>query len=93
MADSEAKKSGSSDAFASCVVDHHALVNKEEAYPDVYLHVDEKNVQTAHYYVLKSSPYSFCRFRGSIPSSLEFPPTSPSFPLSPDLGTLFQLNF
>lgn len=55
MAEGEAKKSGSSEAFASCVVDHHALVNKEEAFPDVFLHVDEKSVQTAHYYVLKST--------------------------------------
>jgi len=53
MAEGESRKAGSSEAFANCVVDHHALVNREDAGPDVYLHVDEKNVQTAHYYVLK----------------------------------------
>jgi hypothetical protein len=53
MAEGEARKAISSEAFANCVVDHHSLVNREDAVPDVFIHVDEKNVQTAHYYVLK----------------------------------------
>lgn len=57
MAEEEHKKTGQpGEAYLACVVDHHALVNKEEAFPDVYLHVDEKSILTAHYYVLKCTP-------------------------------------
>jgi len=73
MADEEVKKTGQpGEAFLSCVVDHHALVNKEEAYPDVFLHVDEKAILTAHYYVLKSTPALLMPLR-RIPNALLLP--------------------